>query len=82
MEVKWSDRPGNDPKQLRNLVAFAKEHGIPGNPPDDCASMVTTKTLHQWKTVDGVTIEFVPTSLYAYVLGKNLLQRLGNGKPA
>ena len=80
VEVKWSDRPASDSKQLRHLVAFAKDHGIPVNPLDDSACMVTTKTIHATRAVDGVTIEFVPTSLYAYVLGKNLLQKLGKVK--
>ena len=53
---------------------------LPANPLDDSACMVTTKTHHARKTVDGITIEFVPTSLYAYVLGKNLLQKLGQAK--
>ncbi len=77
VEVKWTDRPASDAKQLRHLVAFAKEHRLPVNPLDDSACMVTTKTISAVKTVDGVTIEFVPTSLYAYDLGRNLLRNLG-----
>lgn len=61
---------GQLPRFLRHLIAFAKEHGLPENPLEGSAVMVTTKTFHAWKTVDGVTIEFVPTSLYAYVLGQ------------
>ena len=80
VEVKWTDRPASDSKQLRHVIAFAKEHHLPGNPLDDSACMVTTKTHHARKTVDGITIEFVPTSLYAYVLGKNLLQKLRQAK--
>jgi predicted AAA+ superfamily ATPase len=73
VEVKWTDRPASDSKQLRHLIAFAKEHQLPVNPRDTNACMVTTKSIQLVKTVDGVTIGFVPTSLYAYVLGKNLL---------
>ncbi len=71
VEVKWSDRPAKDPRLLRHVVAFAKEHGLPlvaGAHP----ARVTTRTAHAFKTMDGLDIEFVPTSLYAYVLGKNL----------
>ncbi len=60
VEVKWSDRPANESKQLRHVIAFAKEHHLPGNPLDASACMVTTKTIHEWKTVDGIQIEFVP----------------------
>lgn len=80
VEVKWTDRPVNDSKQLRHVIAFSKEHHLPKNPLDDSACMVTTKTHHARKTVDDVTIEFVPTSLYAYALGKNLLQKIGHAK--
>jgi predicted AAA+ superfamily ATPase len=80
VEVKWTDRPASDSKQLRHVIAFSKEHHLPKNPLDDSACMVTTKTHHARKTVDDITIEFVPTSLYAYVLGKNLLQKLGQAK--
>jgi hypothetical protein len=45
------------------------------DPHNDSPVMVTTKTFHAWKTVDGITIGFVPPSLYAYVLGKDLSQR-------
>jgi uncharacterized protein len=80
VEVKWSDRPASDSKQLRHVIAFAKEHDLPNNPLDHDAAMVTTKTIHTSKTVDGILIEFVPTSLYAYVLGKNLPQKLRQAK--
>jgi predicted AAA+ superfamily ATPase len=74
VEVKWTDRPASDSKQLRHLIAFAKEHQLPVNPRDEGACMVTTKSIHLVKTVDDVAIEFVPTSLYAYVLGKTMLK--------
>ena len=77
VEVKWSDRAANDSKLLRHVIAFAKEHELPGHPPDEVACMVTTRTLHERKTVDGIQIELVPTSLYAYILGRNLLQKMG-----
>ena len=76
VEVKWSDRPANDAKQLRHLLAFAQEHRLITRTPGQDAVLVTTKTIHQLKTIDDVPVAFVPTSLYAFVLGKNLLQRL------
>lgn len=77
VEVKWTDRPASDSKQLRHVIAFAKEHHFPEDLPGNSAVTVTTKTFHAWKTVDGVTIGFVPTSLYAYLLGKNLPKKPG-----
>jgi len=76
VEVKWSDRPANDAKQLRHLLAFAQEHRLITRTSGQDAVLVTTKTIHQLKTIDDVPVAFVPTSLYVFVLGKNLLQRL------
>ncbi|CAN5458568.1 hypothetical protein BH23VER1_BH23VER1_19570 [soil metagenome] len=79
MEVKWSDRPAKDNRLLRHVVAFANEHGLPVNPGEPAAT-VTTRTGHETKSVNGLEIQFVPTSLYAYVLGKNLLRKLKSGE--
>lgn len=75
VEVKWSDRPAKDNRLLRHVIAFANEHGLP-TIPGSHAAIVTTRTVHELKTVDGLEIEFVPTALYAYVLGRNLLRKL------
>ena len=76
VEVKWTDRPAKDSKQIRHVIAFAKEYKFANSARRRHAAMVTTKTVHELRTFDDVSVAFVPTSLYAYVLGKNLLARL------
>jgi predicted AAA+ superfamily ATPase len=76
VEVKWTDRPAKDAKQIRHVIAFAKEHKFAKALRKRHAAMVTTKSVHEQRVVEDVSVAFVPTSLYAYVLGKNLLTRL------
>src|SRR5690606_34569366 len=76
VEVKWTDRPAKDAKQLRHVLAFAKEHKFANATGRRHAVMITTKTVHELRAIEDVPVAFVPTSLYAYVLGKNLLSRL------
>jgi len=76
VEVKWTDRPAKDAKQVRHVIAFAKEHNFANSPRRRHAAMITTKTVHELRIIEDVSLAFVPTSLYAYVLGKNLLARL------
>ncbi|MES2997373.1 MAG: ATP-binding protein [Verrucomicrobiota bacterium] len=75
VEVKWSDRPAKDMKQIKHLVTFAKEHRLDAHG----STLITTKTVTDSKVVDGIKIDYIPTSLYAYQLGKNLLQKMRTG---
>lgn len=76
VEVKWSDRPAKDSKLLRHVIAFVQEHELEMNDCGEGATLITTKTIHEWKKTQGVQLKLVPTSLYAYLLGKNLLKNL------
>jgi predicted AAA+ superfamily ATPase len=67
-EVKWSDRPAKDSRQLRHLAAFRAKH------PSLEQCQVTTRTLAGQGTLpDGSPVELVPTSLAVYRVGKSLL---------
>ena len=68
VEVKWSDRPAQDYSLLRHCVEFSKRH------PHLKSFLVTTKTIDAETTYQGLDIEFKPSSLYAYVLGANILK--------
>ena len=68
VEVKWSDRPCEHHELLANCVSFAHANKMKSEP------LVTTRTLHGETKVDGVSIEFRPSSEYAYALGKNILR--------
>ncbi|OGA07422.1 MAG: ATPase [Betaproteobacteria bacterium RIFCSPLOWO2_02_64_14] len=69
VEVKWSDRAADDPREVKGLVEFAKAHKLARRP------LVTTLTRSETKTVDGVEIDFTPCSLHCYTVGKNTLER-------
>lgn len=76
VEVKWTDRPIKDAKLLRHVIAFAQEHHLTTFPNADGSPLITTKTVHERKVFQGIMLEFVPTSLYASILGKNLLEKM------
>lgn len=69
VEVKWSDRPFDDPKQIKGLLDFAKKHAL------NRAPLVTTRTKSGIKEMMGVTVEFTPSSLHCYTVAKNTLER-------
>ena len=70
VEVKWTDRPTKDHKLLRHLVSFwAKNAEIK-------TCKVTTKTVEVKTEISGRAIDFMPTSLLVYVVGKNVLERI------
>jgi uncharacterized protein len=68
VEVKWSDRAFNDSTELKGLRAFLADHKL-ARP-----ALVTTKTEQGMQTIDGQTVEFCPSSLHCYIVGKNLLR--------
>jgi len=69
-EVKWSDRPARDPKQLRHLEAFREKH------PKLNFCEVTTRTFQSQKTLSsGLSVTFKPTSLLVYEVGKFVLHK-------
>ncbi|MEA5479419.1 ATP-binding protein [Pseudanabaena galeata UHCC 0370] len=69
VEVKWSDRPYRTLAELDNCVEFVNKHPNISQP-----ILVTSQTISdrgiQYK---GVGFEFCPSSLYAYILGANIL---------
>lgn len=69
-EVKWSDRPAKDPKQLRHLETFKERH------PKLEFCEVTTRTYQADKKLSsGLSVTFTPTSLLVYEVGKFVLRK-------
>ena len=62
-EIKWSDRYYDNPKQLRSLLKFLKDNNLK-------TALVTTITKEGVKIVDDIELIFVPSSIYAYFIGK------------
>lgn len=69
VEVKWSDRPFDDAKEIRGIIEFATTNKLARMP------LVTTYSRGGIKTMNGVDIEFAPTSLHCYTVGRNTLDR-------
>lgn len=70
VEVKWSDRPYKARAELDNCVEFTHR-----NPQIKQPLLVTSKTItDESVTYKDVAFVFRPASLYAYMLGANLLR--------
>jgi predicted AAA+ superfamily ATPase len=75
VEVKWSDRPFDDPGELKGLIEFALKHRLPRRP------LATTLSREGIQTVGAVQIEYSPVSLHCYTVGKNTLEKArGEGR--
>jgi predicted AAA+ superfamily ATPase len=75
VEVKWSDRPYVSRGELDNCVEFVKLHPKVTKP-----FLITSRTISDPDVVyKGVAFNFRPASLYAYMLGANLLRQVENG---
>ena len=72
VEVKWSDRPYRSNSELDNCVEFVKK-----NPTISHPIMITSRTITDENFLyKGVNFAFQPASLYAYILGANILRRI------
>jgi hypothetical protein len=68
VEVKWSDNHVKNLDTLSALIAFAHRHRLP-------KVVATTRTVTKAIEFQGVQIEFKPSSLVTYALGRNILQQ-------
>lgn len=69
VEVKWSDRPFDDAKEIKGLIEFSKKNPLGRIP------LVTTYSKAGRKTMLGLEVEFCPSSLHCYTVAKNTLER-------
>ncbi len=71
-EVKWSDRPTKDKRLLRHLTSFKTKN------PKLKDIEITTRTVQGPDTLpDGTPIEFIPTALAVFDIGRLALQVKG-----
>ncbi len=68
VEVKWTDRFFERPSELKALLQFAREHEDILDKP-----LVTTREARGTRRAGGLDIDFVPAAVYAYSVGKNLV---------
>ena len=69
VEVKWSDRSVTDSSEIKGLLEFARANKLARRP------LVTTRTAAGVSSFDGLEVEFTPTSLHCYTVGRNTLER-------
>jgi len=66
VEIKWSNSYYDNPQDLKSLISFCKENNI-------FKPLVTTIDIEGEKTNNGISIAFMPASIYAYNVGNNTL---------
>ncbi|SFI58330.1 hypothetical protein SAMN05428978_101833 [Nitrosomonas sp. Nm34] len=64
VEVKWSDRPFEDPQQFKGLLEFSKKNPLTRIP------LVTTYSMVGIKLMAGIEVEFALSSLHCYAVAK------------
>ncbi len=74
LEIKWSNQFFDQPKKLKSLLKFLKDNKMK-------SATVTTIDQSGIKKIDDITLQFVPTALYAYTVGKLTMdQKRGKNK--
>lgn len=66
LEIKWSDRYYDKPRELKSLIKFCKENEIE-------TPIVTSISKEGEIEYDGIHFQFLPSSAYAYTVGRNSL---------
>ncbi|MCW3073432.1 MAG: ATPase superfamily-like protein [Flaviaesturariibacter sp.] len=66
VEIKWSNKPYTDKKELKNIIYFCKKHSLP-------SAIVTTIDIDQVVEVEGIKIHFFPSAAYALTVGYNTI---------
>ncbi len=67
LEVKWSDRYVGNPSELKSLFSFCNANKM-------TRATVTTITKHCSSMYKGINLSFVPTSLYCWTVGHNIVK--------
>ncbi len=66
LEIKWSDRYVNKPNELKSLIKFCTENKLK-------QALVTTLNIQDVIKHQGIELNFIPASAYAYTVGANTL---------
>lgn len=70
VEIKWSNRPATDVKEIKSLIHFCKMHNLK-------SAIVTTIDVESEVIIDGIRIHFVPSSTYALTVGWRTIRQKG-----
>ena len=67
LEIKWSNRYFEKPKELKSLIQFCNESKL-------STALVTTIDKEGKQEVNNVLLQFLPAAAYAYTVGKKTLE--------
>ena len=68
VEMKWSDRYFDAPGELKSLLSFMENNHLP-------AAIVSSRTKYGTKSLENMSLTFIPSALYAYLLGYNTIEQ-------
>lgn len=68
LEIKWSNRYFEHPGDLKSLIQFCRQNGLK-------SAVVTTIDKEGQKKYDDINLIYVPSALYAYIVGNNTLEQ-------
>jgi len=61
-EIKWSNKPHNYHQEIKHLLSFCQKNKLRD-------AIVTTIDVSDYKEINGVCVNFIPASVYAYNVG-------------
>lgn len=68
VEIKWSDRYFEKPGELESLLYFMEKNKLSN-------AIVTSITTEGQKKLEMLSLTFIPSACYAYIVGKNALKQ-------
>ena len=68
VEIKWSNRYFEHPKELKSLLQFCKKNNL-------TSALVTSIDKEGIVNQDGIELNFYPSAMYAYVVGVNTIEQ-------
>jgi predicted AAA+ superfamily ATPase len=71
VEIKWSNRYFAKPQELKSLIQFCKSNSFD-------KSLVTSIDQLGVKTIDNISLSFIPASIYCYNIGDITLKMKNN----
>lgn len=68
VEIKWSDRYYEQPGDLKSLLSFMQNNNL-------STALVTSISKFGFKQLDSVSLQFMPSAIYAYIVGYNTIHK-------
>ncbi len=66
VEIKWTDRFYDSPGELESLFSFMQFNSLP-------QAIVTSISKYGRKDLKEVGLQFIPSAIYAYIIGRNTI---------